>query len=462
MTRLGLGSVLAALLALAACGPGEEILAGDRFDPRDITAAADALAKQQEAGTPVTPAPEPVSRVPIAAYAVTGEPRKIALPGAATNAEWTHVNGGVEHRIAHPALGPSLSRIWTASIGSPGTRRVRMSADPVVAAGKIFTLSAFSQLQATSTSGGVIWARDLTPSGERAGEAAGGGLAYAGGRIYAATGYGILHVLDATSGAVIWQQKLGSAPSGAPTVAGDLIYLTTRDSKAWAIDAKTGRVLWQLAAAETGSVVNTGAAPAVAGRTVLFPFGSGDMIAALREGGVQLWTSTVTGQRPGRAYTAVTDISGDPVVQGNTVYVGTPSGRLAALDLASGERIWTAGEGAVSAVWPAGGSVFLISDQAELVRLDAGSGEKIWSATLPLYTEEKIRRRHGVFAHFGPVLAGGRLIVASGDGMLREIDPASGQLLRATDLGAPAAANPVVAGQVLYVVTTNGKLHAFR
>lgn len=454
--------VMAVVLVLSACGPQEEILAGDRFDPREITTASEVLAAQQESGQAPAAAPEPVTRVPIAAYAVSGEPRAISLPAARTNAEWTHVNGSVSHQIQHPALGASLTQVWSVPIGSRDSRRVRMTADPVVGAGKIFTLSAFSELQATSTSGARIWSRDLTPANERAGEAAGGGLAYADGRIYAVTGYGILHVIDATSGAVIWEQRLGSAPSGAPTVSGDIVYLTTRDSTAWALDVSSGRILWQLSASETGSVVNTGASPAVVGRTVLFPFGSGDLIAALRLGGVQLWTSTISGQRLGRAYSAITDISGDPVIQGSTIYVGTPSGRLAAIDLASGDRIWTAGEGAVSAVWPAGGSIFLVSDQAELVRLDARNGEKIWSATLPLYTKEKIKRRRGVFPHYGPILAGGRLIVVSGDEMLREVDPATGRLLRTTPLGAPAAVDPIVAGQTLYIVTTDGQLHAFR
>ena len=70
--------------------------------------------------------------------------------------------------------------------------------------------------------------------------------------------------------------------------------------------------------------------------------------------------------------------------------------------------------------------------------------------------------RYAVFPHFGPVLAGGRLIVVSGDGYMREVDPASGKLLRATPIGGVAAANPIVAGRTLYVLTDDGRLHAFR
>lgn len=452
------------VLGLGACQPREELLPGERFDLREISEASASYEEQTAGGAaPVeTLPPEPANRVPIAVYAVTGESKSTGLPAQRTNADWPTVNGSLTHQVAHPALGSNLVQVWSTQIGSGGTRRVRMTADPVVSGGKIFTLGAFGELQATSTAGGVLWRQDITPPSENAGEAAGGGLTVAGGRLYVNSPYGRLQVFDAVSGALIWEQRLGSVPNGAPAVSGDIVYLTTRDSRAWAIDAKTGRVLWTLDGAETGSVVNSGASPAVTSRAVIFPFGSGDIVAALKKGGVRLWSTTLSGERSGKAYTSVSDISASPVVVGSRVYIGTSNGRLAAMDVASGDRIWTAPEGALSPVWPEGNSIYLISDQAELVRLNSSDGSKIWSATLPLFTEEKVRKRRGIFGHFGPVLAGGRLITVSSDGLMREVDPESGRLLRSTDLGAPAAVNPVVAGQTLYVVTTNGQLHAFR
>ncbi|WP_193142168.1 PQQ-like beta-propeller repeat protein [Meridianimarinicoccus sp. MJW13] len=458
-------ALLACVLAgVTACGPDEELLPGDRFDLRDVDEAQSAYAESVSDGSLANqqePAPLP-KVIPNAPYTVTGESRATGLPGARANADWPTVNGSNTHQITQPALGSPLTQVWRTKIGSASTRRARMTADPVVGGGRVFTLTAFAQLQATAPSGAVLWQRDLTPEGERPGEAAGGGVTYADGRLYVNSPYGRLQVIDATSGTPIWEQRLGSVPNGAPVVSGGIVYLTTRDSQAWAIDIRNGRVLWQVLAQESGSVVNFGATPAVTSRSVIFPFGSNDVISVLRQGGVRLWSTTVSGQRPGRAYTAVSDISASPVVVGNRLYVGTNNGRLAALDAASGERIWTAQDGAVSAVWPEGNSIYFLSDQAELIRINAADGKKIWSATLPLFTKDKVKKRRGVFAHYGPVLAGGRLIIVSSDGLLREVDPASGQLLRTIDLGAPAAVNPIVAGRTLYVVTTDGQLHAFR
>jgi len=459
--RLLVGAAI--LAALAACGPREEILPGERYGLRETReAAADFAERAEDRQVALEEPPQPPSRVPIRGFSVTGEPRAITLPAQRTNDAWTHVNGTPQHRIVHPALAGEIGRVWSAEIGRAGTRRVRATADPVVGGGRIYTMSAFSEVQATGAGGQAAWRRDLTPATESPGQASGGGLAYDDGRLYVTTGYGTLFVLDAASGATLWRQDLGAVPNSAPTVAPGFVYLTTRDARAWALDRETGRILWQIESTETGSVVIDGAAPALTDRAVIFPFGSGDVIAALRQGGRRLWSSIVTGRRVGETYAEVGDITADPVVDGGRVYVGTPTGRLAALDATTGERIWTATEGSNSAVWPTGGAVFLTTDKGEVARLDAGSGEVVWTAALPYYREERVSARRGVFAHYGPVLAGGRLIVVSSDGLLRQIDPASGALLAQTELGAPAAGDPVVANRTLYVVTEDGRLHAFR
>ena len=116
----------------------------------------------------------------------------------------------------------------------------------------------------------------------------------------------------------------------------------------------------------------------------------------------------------------------------------------------------------MSPVWVSGGSVFLISDENRLIRLDAATGETIWAEDLPFFTKRRIARRKATFAHYGPVLAGGRLIVASDDRQLRQYDPVTGGFISSVSLPSGAARNPVIAGGTLYIVTANGELHAFR
>ena len=188
------------------------------------------------------------------------------------------------------------------------------------------------------------------------------------------------------------------------------------------------------------------------------------MQAALRQGGLRIWSADVVGRRTGVARATVTDITGDPLIAGNRIYAGNQSGRLVALEAGSGERLWTARMGALDPVWPAGDSVFLVSDENRLVRLDAATGEQIWAVDLPGYVpvRKPQRRRDAAFVNHGPVLAGGRLIVASSDGALRSFDPVSGALLASAPIPGGATTRPVIANGTLYVISRDGMLLAYR
>ncbi|SLN59006.1 outer membrane protein assembly factor BamB family protein [Pseudooctadecabacter jejudonensis] len=433
--KTSLLAACAALGLLSACGEADIVLPGERLDIRGDAVVAEAF---------------------------VNETRAISLPAQVANAEWTHRGGGPAHQITHPALGATLTQIFSADIGSGNTRRLRITADPVVAGGRVFTLDARSQVTATSTGGETLWSASTTPATDNATDASGGGLAADGDLLVATTGFGEVVALDPATGGEIWRQDLDAPGTSAPTIRGDLVYVVSRDGRAWAIERGNGRVRWTINTLTPGANFSGGAGAAVTSDLAIFPFPTGEVLAAFPEGGLRRWSTVVTGQRAGQAASNISDIAGDPVVDGNTVYVGNVSGRVVALNVDTGDRIWTATEGVVGPVWPAGGSVFLVSDIGELVRLDASSGQPIWRVALPGFEETRERRQKTRFAHYGPIIAGGRVIVASSDGVLRQFDPASGAVVGTAAIPGGATSNPVVANGILYVVSERGQLVAFR
>ena len=144
------------------------------------------------------------------------------------------------------------------------------------------------------------------------------------------------------------------------------------------------------------------------------------------------------------------------------MFIGSHSGRTVALGLETGKRLWTAPEGPLNTIWPAGDSIFLVSDRNELLRLSSADGTRQWVYQLPFFRKSKPKRQSEIYAHHGPVIAGGQLIVASGDETLRFFNPETGELTSQTSLPGGATTNPVVAGGLLYVVASNGNLLAFR
>jgi outer membrane protein assembly factor BamB len=438
---------LVAVLALAAC-ERETILPGERFDTRtplattvpgeDGLAAASGVVRDMDMARPIT------------------------LPTPTRLGDWTSRGYNAQNRLPHATLSANPTEVWVADIGTGNSRRNRIATDPVAGNGLVYTIDADAQLQATTLSSGApAWTVSLVPDFDRGGNASGGALALSGDRLFATTPYGELVAMNAATGAVIWRQRLGTM-LGAPTVSGGLVYVVGRNSEAWAVEADDGRLRWRVPSSDAPSVLVGGPAPLVANGRVIFPFPSGEIVSAFPNTGVTLWSSFVAGGRPGTAYATFNDITSDPVMVGDTIYAGNQSGRVVAMNARTGTRIWSARDGAYSPVLVAGGSLFFISDRNELIRLDAGSGDRVWGTELPLYVANRERRRKAVFTHFGPILAGGRLVVASGDGVIRMFSPESGELVGTMDLRGGAASHPIAVGDMLLVVSEDGRLHAYR
>jgi len=422
---------------LAACSNQEVVLPGQRLDIR-APFGGGAVQTQNKA-------------------------RPIRLERQVVNNSWPQRAGSASHQIKHPAFGVAPQQVWSTPIGQGNDKRHRIAADPVAANGRVFTLDSRATVAATTVTGAPLWSRDLTPSTDSADEASGGGLAVVGETVYVTTGFGDLVALNVADGSIEWRQRLESPAEGAPTVSNSAVYVATRDSRGIAIDRHSGRLLWQVQGVPPVAGVVGGAAPAIMGRLVIFPFGSTELVAAFRKGGLRVWTGSVAGARLGEAYAQVTDVTGDPVIRGNTVYAANSTGRVVALDLTTGETIWSAPEGATGPVWVDGVAVFLVSDRAQLVRLSARNGERVWATDLPKFVPERRQKRlRDVYAHFGPVLAGGRLWVASGDGRLRGFDPVDGAMSNSIELPSGAAARPIVVEKTMFVVTQDGMLRAFR
>jgi outer membrane protein assembly factor BamB len=434
----------AAILTLSACAEDATYLTGKREDVRSILQ-------------------DPALSAPIEGSVVSeNRSQAISLSGQQSKADWTHSTGTAKYRVSNAALRGAPVLAWSADIGDGDSRRLRITADPVVSGGQVFTLDAGAQVVATSTSGAPLWSRDLTPAADKQGQGTGGGLAVEGGTVYVSIGFGVMAALDASTGAVRWSQDLDASGSGTPTVYGDLVYVTAGDSTGWALNKSNGRIEWQTEGTRSGSNVLGAPAPAINDSLALFAFGSGEVLATFRQGGLTRWRSSVVGKRPGRALSSINDVTSAPVISGDKVYVGNQSGRLMALNVGSGDTIWTAREGAIGPVWPAGGSVFVVSDLNELLRLDASTGQRIWGTPLPNFVKTKPRRQSGIVGHHGPVIAGGRVLIASTDGVIRSFDPTNGALIGTVEIPGGATTAPVVAGGTLYVVSTKGQLHAFR
>ena len=418
------------ILFLAACGEKEDIVPGVRLDLRSVVDA------------------------PVLAN------KDLTLSNAMINKEWTHRNGSQSHFIKHPSLSNEPSEIWSEKIGVGNKRRQRLAADPIIAKNRIFTLDSNFGVSAFDENGEKVWAADLTSSKSPKDKISGGGLAYSKGNLAVSTGAGEVVLLDAATGIIRWRHHVQGSISAPPTYASGIIIVMTGGNQAIALNAKNGRVVWAQESNTTGAGILGAGTPAVSGNLVVLPFTSGEVLGVSLNEGLQSWSQIINGKRVGSANGYVKAVSGDPVIVGKVVYAGTNSGRLAAIDITSGMRVWTKKEGAIGPVWIENNALFVLTDQQKLKRLDRKNGAEVWSYDLPVYKNPK--RSTGKYGHFSPVLAGNKLYVAGTDKKIRVFDPKTGELLNSIPVRGGAASQLAIANERMYILSGSGKLIAFQ
>ena len=416
-------------------------------------------------GAPKTPVLGERIAVLEAELDATVDPATAALPFAlaepVVNTEWAQAGGNASKSMPHLALGQSLGEAWAVSIGNAGNLSARLAAAPVVADNKIFTIDTQSTVRAfNAQTGASAWATQFgTERGNNA-SLFGGGVAYDNGRIYVTNGLGYVAALDARNGGIIWQVHPTGPLRGSPTVSGDTLYVISQDNQIYSLKTSDGTTNWSQAAALEIAGVFGSASPAVGHGTVVAGFSSGELNAYRYENGRLVWQDQLARTSIRTSVASISDVDAHPVIDGGQVIAVGQGGRMVSLELISGQRQWEINIAGISKPWIAGEWVFVVSDDAKLLSVNRANGKIRWITQLPAFRNEK--KKAGPIRYRGPVLAGGRLILASSEGTLVNVDPANGGFQSQTNIRASVNLSPVVANQTLYILDENGRLHAFR
>jgi outer membrane protein assembly factor BamB len=284
-------------------------------------------------------------------------------------------------------------------------------------------------------------------------------VAVSGNIVFATTGTGQVFALTANAGKKVWDVNLNVPLRAAPTVEGEVVYVTSHDNRIFALSALNGALIWTHSGIEEKLSLLAGSSPAVANGAVAVPYSSGEVYVLRASDGRYVWHDTLTspfsGQDPEMTISA---IAAPPVIADGLLYVVGMNGGLSAYGLVNGQRYWRADLTTSQLPVVAGMSIFVLTDNGELVAMNRRDGAIRWVAEVAKGLPEAESKRLWV----GPVLAGGRLIVASSDGYAVSVDPASGKQLAATELDDGVTLPPVVANGVLYFLTDGGRVIAFK
>jgi outer membrane protein assembly factor BamB len=384
----------------------------------------------------------------------------VTLPPAALNEAWAQPGANASKSPGHVELGQGLSRIWTAKV-TGANPRARLAASPVMSDGRIYVVDTTARVTAfDANTGAQIWSNALEIEKDGKPSRFGGGVSATGTNVFATNGVGDVASLAADTGAIAWKKRPAGPLRGAPTLSNGNVYVMTQDNQIYALRQSDGEAQWNEAGPVSASGIFGVGAPAAAQGTIIAGYSSGELAAYRYENGRSLWSDTLSRTAMSTSVSTLTDIDADPVIDRGRVFALGKGGRMASYELVSGQRIWEINIAGISTPVTSGEWVFVMTDEARLLCVARSTGKIRWISKLQRYKNEKKKKKP--ISWYGPVLAGGRLVIANSHGAVWSVAPDEGTATEILDVGNDVSLAPIVANNILYVLDDSGRISAFR
>ena len=250
---------------------------------------------------------------------------------------------------------------------------------------------------------------------------------------------GVLHAVDAETGAEVWTYATQGEIKSSPVLAGGRVMIGSYDGYLYGLDAATGELAWQV---ETQNYVH--ATPAVT--TTASPT-SGGCDETFH--GVRISDGTEITSVPAGAYTAASS-----AIRDGRAYFGTFDNEVVSLDLGTGDIVWRYEHPRrhfpfYSSALHVDGTVVIGGRDRMVHGIDAETGAMRWT----FMTRARVDS--------SPAAAGGRVYIGSGDGRFYILDLESGEKHWEFDTGAPLSASPAIADGKVVIGSQDGVLYCF-
>ena len=348
---------------------------------------------------------------------------------------------------AKPAELPLLSSaqpvktLWQASVGGAGI----FIFSPTMVAGNIYAAArdgTVTKLEAAT--GKVLWKVS-------AGAQLSGGVGADGKLVAVGTDKGELVVLDAEKGTLRWRARVSSEVLAAPRVAGGLVLARTADSRIFAFDVADGKRRWVYQRAASSLIIRSPAGMTVNEGNIYAGFSGGKLVALTLETGALRWEVSVSQPKGATELERVSDLSGDPAVQGREVCAASYQGRAACFELQNGSPVWAREMSTLNGMSVDARYAYVADEKGAVHSLDRTNGRSVWK-------QDRLANRELTLA----LAVGGEVVFGDLQGYVHFVARDSGAFLaRAATDGSKIRAAPLrLPNGAVLVQTLNGGLFA--
>lgn len=327
-----------------------------------------------------------------------------------------------------------IKPVWRVGTGGTGGTLLR----PAVYEGSVYAGGKSGNLVRLDINGREVWRTRSVPNLV-------GGVAVGGGLVAVGSSEGVLAAHDANTGALLWQAQTAGELGGTPFVSDNLVVARIGDSQLVAYSATDGKRLWSYQRAQSPLSLRTYSGMTRAGDLLLAGFPGGKLVALTLAGGFPRWEASIAAPRGSNELERMSDVTGDPVVRGDSVCVAAFQGRIACVEREKGNLQWTRDYSSAQGVVAEGKTVVFSDATGSVFLLDAQTGATIWK-------QDRLQYR-GVGR---PAFVSGLVAVSDRQGWLHLLDPTDGHFVGqfrvdSSGVGAPmlSLGNGVLAVQAL-------------
>ncbi len=290
------------------------------------------------------------------------------------------------------------------------------------------------------TKGFVLWETSV-PGGVE------GAFSYGRSKLIVGDKQGNLIALNARDGSEAWRFKGQMEWLSPPAITRGFVYAINASGDLYALSESKGEELWHYShRGDEKMTIRGSGGPALFGTTEVYQgFADGTLVALGAEKGKVLWEKRLKSRE--RFY----DIDMTPFVDEKRVIAATFDGRVYSLDRISGDTQWVFPVGSYSGFAVDGNRLYFGGVNKQFYALDLGSGQPVW--TTPF--------ENGVSA--APLLMGETLIFPTSTDPVYFLDRATGKVRAQVSLGAGTLAS--FAGSAedgwVYGLSNYGNIYAF-
>ena len=387
-------------------------------------------------------------------------PRKsmeVKLPRLRKNKDWPQQGRNAAHNGGHLFWKGRNEILWQKKISDDDAMH-QLLLPPIAADGKIFVANEDSGVLALDAkTGNTLWQISL----QQDNVSLSSGLAYGKQKVFVTTGSASVFALDASNGKTLWETQLDSPIRAAPTIVADKVLVQTTDNQLIAIDPDNGQRLWSHLGIVENIAILGSAHPAANKTIAVVAYSSGEIFSLKLSNGAEFWKDSLSNLNQRESALPMNDITAAPVISENTTYIISYAGRMTALDLRSGSRLWERQLQGQQTPWLSGQHLFLVTEDNKLLCIDKEDGKAIWIKQLPIWKDPNEKEERILWR--GPIVSNGRVLIVSSYGAIRRHSIINGAHIDERQaIYSRVLLPPIIADGVLYILSGDGKLTALQ